>query len=49
MAKGQKERRDQFPRVITCPNEVCSYVPAESAIDGLLVLMEANPALFPSR
>jgi hypothetical protein len=24
MVKGQKERRDQFPTIITCPNEVNS-------------------------
>lgn len=22
MVKGQKEKRDQFPTIITCPNEV---------------------------
>ena len=22
MAKGQKEKKGQFPRIITCPNEV---------------------------
>lgn len=28
MVKGQKEKRSQFPTVITCPNEVCTLHPA---------------------
>ena len=27
MVKGQKEKRDQFPTIITCPNEV-SQIPS---------------------
>lgn len=23
MVKGQREKKDQFPTIITCPNEVC--------------------------
>lgn len=23
LVKGQRERRDQWPKAITCPNEVC--------------------------
>lgn len=26
MVKGQKEKKDQFPTIITCPNEVCSFL-----------------------
>jgi hypothetical protein len=25
IVKGQNERKDQFPKIITCPTEVCSY------------------------
>ena len=26
MVKGQKEKKDQFPTIITCPNEVSRYI-----------------------
>ena len=28
MVKGQRERKDSFPRIITCPNEVCPPPPS---------------------
>lgn len=29
MVKGQKERKDRFPRILTCPNEVPSLFVAQ--------------------
>lgn len=26
MVKGQREKKGKFPKIITCPNEVCYYV-----------------------
>lgn len=26
IVKGQKEKKDQFPKMITCPNEVCIFL-----------------------
>ena len=28
MVKGQRERKGQFPRIITCPNEVSHLLPS---------------------
>jgi hypothetical protein len=28
MVKGQNEKKDQFPRIITCPNEVIIVLPS---------------------
>lgn len=27
MVKGQNEKKGKFPKIITCPNEVCSTLP----------------------
>ena len=29
MAKGKKELGDKFPRIITCPNEVCNDISSD--------------------
>jgi hypothetical protein len=35
MVKGKREAKDNFPRIITCPNEVCFsvHVPASACSD----------------
>lgn len=40
MVKGQNEKKGQFPRIITCPNEVCLLSPKLSMLtmsDGSFV------------
>lgn len=32
MVKGQKEKKDQFPRIVTCPNEVSRSPRLASAV-----------------
>lgn len=32
MVKGQNEKKEKFPRIITCPNEVCSTPPTPKEV-----------------
>lgn len=47
MVKGQRELKGKFPRIITCPNEVCHPRPSLSSPPCLHHLLSLGPPTKP--
>jgi thiamine pyrophosphate-dependent acetolactate synthase large subunit-like protein len=50
MVKGQKEKPDEFPKIITCPNEVSQWFGLQMMVEGSLGYsdMRLTPHFYPS-